>query len=201
MANENYSRRSILAKVLALPAAVALGTRSARAEETCSATQSDFQGPMYLAGAPRRSVLAGPKEPGERLTIRGTVFGPDCRTRLPRTLLDVWQADADGEYHWKEEGEPYRLRGQILTNERGEYELATVKPGGYGGRPAHIHVTISAPGHRPVTTQIYFKGDPKLAHDECGPACNSDDPHRIIALAKSGKELAGTFDVVLEATA
>ena len=199
MANEDYSRRSILTKVLALPAAITLGAREARAANACTATEADFKGPMYLAGAPRRTALAGPKEPGERLTIRGTVFGPDCRTRLSRTLLDVWQADANGEYHWKDED--FRLRGQILTNERGEYELATIKPGGYGGRPAHIHVTISAPDHRPLTTQIYFQGDPKLSHDECGGACNSDDPHRIIALAKTGGVLAGTFDVVLESGA
>jgi catechol 1,2-dioxygenase len=191
MANENVSRRSILARMLVLPAVLTIAGREARADEACAPTESDFKGPMYLAGAPRRTVLAGPKEPGERLRIRGTVFGPDCSTPLPRTLLDVWQADAHGEYHWKDED--YRLRGQILTNERGEYELETIKPAGYGGRPAHIHFTISAPGHAPLTTQLYFKGDSRLDHDVCGAACNSDDPHRIIELAKG----RGTFDVVL----
>lgn len=197
MANENVSRRSLLARVVALPAALALASRPARAAEACAATEADFQGPMYLAGAPRRSVLAGPKEPGERLTIRGTVFGSDCRTPLPRTLLDVWQADAQGEYHWKDED--YRLRGQLLTNDRGEYEIATIKPAGYDGRPAHIHFTIAAPGHAPLTTQLYFRGDPRLDHDVCGAACNSNDPHRIIAVAKGPHGLSGTFDVVLEA--
>jgi catechol 1,2-dioxygenase len=191
MANENVSRRSILARMLVLPAVLTIAGREARADEACAPTESDFKGPMYLAGAPRRTVLAGPKEPGERLRIRGTVFGPDCSTPLPRTLLDVWQADAHGEYHWKDED--YRLRGQILTNERGEYELETIKPAGYGGRPAHIHFTISAPGHAPLTTQLYFKGDSRLDHDVCGAACNSDDPHRIIELANG----RGTFDVVL----
>ncbi|HEV8611239.1 MAG TPA: twin-arginine translocation pathway signal protein [Thermoanaerobaculia bacterium] len=198
MANENVSRRSILARVLALPAALALAGREARAEDACAPTESDFKGPMYLAGAPRRTALAGPKEPGERLRIRGTVVGPDCSTPLPRTLLDVWQADAQGEYHWKDED--FRLRGQILTNERGEYELETIKPAGYGGRPAHIHFTISAPGHAPLTTQLYFRGDPRLDHDVCGAACNSDDPHRIIELAKEAKGLSGTFDVVMTGT-
>jgi catechol 1,2-dioxygenase len=196
MANENFSRRSILTRMLALPAALALAARPSRAEEACAATEADFQGPMYLAGAPRRSVLAGPEEPGERLLIRGTIFGSDCRTPLPRTLLDVWQADARGEYHWKDED--YRLRGQLLTNERGEYEIATIKPAGYGGRPAHIHFTIAAPGHLPLTTQLYFKGDPRLDHDVCGSACNSDDPHRIVELAKQANGLSGTFDVVLK---
>ncbi|HLN80288.1 MAG TPA: twin-arginine translocation pathway signal protein [Thermoanaerobaculia bacterium] len=196
MANENVSRRSLLARVVALPAALALASRPARPEEACAATEADFQGPMYLAGAPRRSVLAGPKEPGERLTIRGTVFGSDCRTPLPRTLLDVWQADAQGEYHWKDED--YRLRGQLLTNDRGEYEIATIKPAGYGGRPAHIHFTIAAPGHAPLTTQLHFRGDPRLDHDVCGVACNSDDPHRIIELAREPRGLVGRFDVVLK---
>jgi catechol 1,2-dioxygenase len=195
MANENVSRRSILARVLALPAALVLAPRESRAGDLCAPTESDFKGPMYLAGAPRRAVLAGPNEPGQRLTIRGTVFGSDCRTPLGRTLLDVWQADAQGEYHWKDED--YRLRGQLLTNERGEYEIATIKPAGYGGRPAHIHFTIAAPGHVPLTTQLYFKGDPRLDHDVCGAACNSGDPHRIVELTTGGKGLRGTFDVVL----
>lgn len=195
MANENVSRRSILARVVALPAALALTARPARSEDACAATEADFRGPMYLAGAPRRSVLAGPREPGERLVVRGTVFGPDCRTPLSRTLLDVWQADARGEYHWKDED--YRLRGQLLTDDRGEYEISTVKPAGYGGRPAHIHFTIAAPGHAPLTTQLYFKGDPRLDHDVCGAACNSDDPHRIVELRKGADGLSATFDVVL----
>jgi catechol 1,2-dioxygenase len=199
MANENFSRRSILARALALPGALAIAARDARAADSCVPTESDFKGPMYQPGAPRRTAIAGPKEPGERLRIKGTVFGPDCRTPLPRTLLDVWQADADGEYHWKDED--WRLRGQILTNARGEYELETIKPGGYGGRPAHIHVTISAPGHAPLTTQLYFKGDPRLDHDLCGAACNTDDPHRIVELAKVAGESVGTFDVVLKKTA
>jgi len=198
MANQDSDRRSLLGRLLVLPAALLLTSRQASGgnRDACSPTEPDFKGPMYLAGAPRRSVLAGPKEPGERLTIRGTVFGPDCRTPLPRTLLDVWQADAQGEYHWQEDD--FRLRGQILTGPRGEYELATVKPGGYGGRPAHIHLTISAPGHAPLTTQLYFKGDPRLDHDVCGAACNSDDPHRIVGLAKGPGGLSGRFDVVMK---
>ena len=200
MAEPGHDRRSILIRALALPAAFLIPSRrtAAAGRDACEPTQSDFQGPMYAPGAPRRSVLAGPREPGERLRIRGTVFGPDCRTPLPRTLLDVWQADAEGRYH--DENESYRLRGQILTDERGRYQIDTIRPAGYGGRPAHIHFTISAPGHEPLTTQLYFRGDPVLDHDACGPACNSGDPHRIVALARQPSGLAGTFDVVLKAS-
>ena len=198
MANRDSDRRSVLRSFLLMPAALLLTARRTSAAETaaCAPTESDYLGPMYAPGAPRRSVLAGPNEPGDRLRIRGTVFGPDCRTPLPKTLLDVWQADARGNYH--DAGEQYRLRGQILTDARGRYELDTVRPGGYGGRPAHIHVTVSAPGHEALTTQIYFKGDPVLDHDSCGRGCNSDDPHRIIALGRQAGALAGSFDIVLK---
>ena len=101
MAEADLDRRSILSWSLGFPAAVALAARRALASE-CSTTQADFQGPMYVPGAPRRSVLAPSNEPGERVRIRGTVYGPDCRTPLPKTLLDVWHADAKGEYHGKE---------------------------------------------------------------------------------------------------
>lgn len=200
MAEPRHDRRSILIRALALPAAFLIPARpgSAAGREACEPTGSDFKGPMYAPGAPRRSVLAGPDEPGDRLRIRGTVFAPDCRTPVSRALLDVWQADAAGRYH--DEREAYRLRGQILTDGRGQYQIDTIRPGGYGGRPAHIHFTVGAPGHEPLTTQLYFRGDPVLDHDACGPACNSDDPHRIIALARLATGFAGTFDFVLKAS-
>ena len=200
MAEPRHDRRSILIRALALPAVFLIPSRRATAagSATCEPTESDFLGPMYSPGAPRRSVLAGPNEPGERLRIRGTVFGPDCRTPVSRALLDVWQADAAGQYH--DERESYRLRGQILTDARGRYQIDTIRPGGYGGRPAHIHFTVSAPDHESLTTQLYFRGDPVLNHDSCGPACNTDDPHRIVALSKVPSGSEGTFDLVLKAS-
>jgi len=163
MADRHPDRRSLLRWAIGVPAAIALASRRAFASE-CAPTRSDFLGPMYVPGAPRRSVLATSDEPGERIRIRGTVYGPDCKTPLSKALLDVWQADAKGNYHGKDEA--YRLRGQILTHERGEYEFESVKPGNYGDstgtRPAHFHLTISSPGHEPLTTHLYFKGGPVL---------------------------------------
>ena len=138
MAELRHDRRSILIRALALPAVLLIPSRRATAagSATCEPTESDFLGPMDSPGAPRRSVLAGPDEPGQRLQIRGTVFGPDRRTPVSRGLLDVWQADAAGQYH--DERESHRLRGQILTDARGRYQIDTIRPAGYGGRPAHI---------------------------------------------------------------
>lgn len=179
------------------------GSGTARAGTSCSPTTPDIQGPFYLAGAPRRRRLASREEPGERLVIRGTVLGDDCRTPLAGAVLDVWQADAQGEYHGAEAR--YRLRGLVRSNRRGRYAFSTIKPGAYrlgaGFRPAHIHFTITHPDFAPLTTQLYFAGDPYLPpNDACGAACNSDEADRVIVLRRSGRRgavLRGTFDVVL----
>jgi catechol 1,2-dioxygenase len=198
---QSLDRRSMLTSLAAVAGALCGGRTLAASRGACSATGADIEGPFYLAGAPRRIVLAGPQEKGERMRIRGTVFGSDCTTPLAGALLDVWHADAEGSYH--DAKEQYRLRGQILTDARGQYEFETIRPGHYkldgGWRPAHIHFTVSSPGHGPLTTQLYFRGDPHLApHDACGDECHSDDPHRIIPLAPEGSRLTGRFDIVLK---
>ena len=183
------NRRSLLRWTLAMPGALvgfASASRPVEAAGPCRPTEPDVEGPFHIPGA----VIARAAERGDRLRIHGVVFGPDCRTALPGALLDVWQADADGRYH--DEGENYRLRGQILTGSRGEYELETIRPGSYdmggGLRPAHIHFVISHPAHEAVTTQLYFRGDPNLGpHDACGGDCRSGDPHRIIGLEGAGR--------------
>lgn len=170
--------------------------------EICELTGSDVRGPFYEPGAPQRTVLAGAEEPGERMIIEGTVYGPDCETPVVGALLDIWQADQEGDYHGA--GQDYRLRGQMLTDEEGRYQFETIRPGHYplGGsmRPAHIHYTVTAPGYRSLTTQLYFSGDPYLSpNDPCGTGCNSGDETLIIDLEErqQGSPWQGTFDIIL----
>lgn len=168
----------------------------------CELTGSDVEGPFHVDDAPFRTRLAADEEPGERLVIEGIVYGPDCRTALEGALLDVWQADAEGNYH--DEGSDYRLRGQVLTNGEGRFVLETIRPGNYplagSVRPAHIHFMVSAPSHRPLTTQLYFRGDPHLAPADPCTTCNSGDPTLIIDLEREGgdRRWRGYFEVVLD---
>ena len=173
-------------------------------QTSCQTTGSDIEGPFFEEGAPERTTLADDDEPGERLVIEGTVYGPDCTTSVDGALLDVWQADVDGEYHGGDD-DNYRLRGQIMTDANGAYRFETIKPGNYpmaGGtmRPAHIHFTITKPGYTPLTTQLYFEDDPHLAPDDPCGHCGSDDPTLIIDLHdadEDGVDYRGTFDIVL----
>ncbi|MGM0356190.1 catechol 1,2-dioxygenase [Streptomyces sp. ECR3] len=74
----------------------------------------------------------------------------------------------------------HNLRGRVVTDAEGRYEFRTVMPGvetfGFapdspltelaealrppGLRPLHIHAIVTAEGCLPLTTQIYFDGDP-----------------------------------------
>lgn len=171
-------------------------------EATCEPTGSDVEGPFHQEGAPERTVLADANEPGERLVITGTVYESDCATPVADAMLDVWHADADGDYHGADED--YRLRGQMKTDANGEYRFETIRPGRYPEagslRPEHIHFIVSKPGFAPLTTQLYFAGDPYLApNDPCSSVCNSGDPTLIIDLeeAQDNVDWQGTFDIVL----
>jgi len=58
-------------------------------------------------------------------------------------------------------------------------------------RPAHVHVKVSAPGFLPLTTQLYFPGDPY----------NAVDPFTVCSLimrvADEGGLKRASFDFVL----
>jgi len=203
MTQPTLNRRAILGSLAGLSGLGLLGPLKAWAQ-VCSPTSSDILGPFYSPDAPHRALLAGPDEPGDPLVVHGRVLGPDCRAPLRRALLDVWQADADGQYHYQQDN--FRLRGQLLTDDAGSFAFTTVVPGRYklegSYRPAHIHVIVSHPRHQPLTTQLYFKGDPYLgAKDACGDECNSNDPDRIADLKKSevGRGFAADVRIILRA--
>ena len=74
----------------------------------------------------------------------------------------------------------HNLRATVVADDEGHYEFRTVMPGVEtlgldetgplgslldalrfeGKRPLHVHATVSARGCLPLTTQIYFDGDP-----------------------------------------
>ncbi len=134
----------------------------------CLVTEDNIEGPYYRPGAPKRSSLPDPGMKGVPLVITGRVLSRDCKTPLSEALLDLWQADAAGRYDndgtFGRGATPLRLRGKVLTDASGAYAIRTIVPGRYLNgrryRPAHIHVKLTAPGHAPLTTQLYFPDDP-----------------------------------------
>lgn len=118
------------------------------------------------------NVLAGPDTPGERLRIEGSVYD-GAGEPIPDALIEIWQADAHGEYRvGRVEGQvaPWGF-GRAPTDAAGRYFFETVKPGSIASPPAaeqapHLNVIVGARGMaRHAFTRSYFRGDPGLDSD------------------------------------
>ncbi len=104
-------------------------------------------------------------------------------------LHEFWQVGASGEY----ENVGFRWRGKLFADYNGDYQLETILPGLYPGRPAHIHVKVTAPGRPEHTTQIYFPG----AH--FGDAERFVDAALVATLEESsGENMVATLNFVLD---
>ena len=115
---------------------------------------------------------------GERIVVTGRLLDGDGRP-VPGTLVEVWQANAAGRYRHEVDRHPAPLdpnfsgAGRCLTDASGSYRFVTVKPGAYpwrnhdnAWRPAHIHFSVFGRSFtQRLITQMYFPGDPLLAHD------------------------------------
>ncbi len=149
------------------------------------ATESSILGPFYRDGAPMLSppakIYSG--EVGDTLFFSGRVTAPDGAP-LARAMVDVWQTSPVGLYDNQDENQPdFNFRGRMLTDEQGGYEFQTEIPvsykipddgpvgqmlhdlGRHPWRPAHVHFKVSADGYDPLTTMIFFEGDPYLDSD------------------------------------
>src|ERR1043166_8426606 len=61
-------------------------------------TEDNILGPYHRPNAPFRGKITAPLEPGTILLISGRVWGFDTRRPLANTVIDIWQANADGRY-------------------------------------------------------------------------------------------------------
>ena len=210
--SKSLPRRMVLQGIATLLGGAFTPSAFAAAGKSCRLTERDIIGPFYRFGAPFQTKLAGPNEPGERLIISGKVYSSDCRSRLPNTLIEIWQANKAGLYdtdkpgNFTERGD-YHLRAMMLTDQQGNYEFETIMPGRYPvppnlpglekyaglTRPAHIHFRVSESLHIPLTTQLYFKDDPHIAKDPWA----SRKPSMAIGLKQDGKFLRGNLNIVL----
>jgi catechol 1,2-dioxygenase len=143
-------------------------------------SQSTIEGPYYIPGAPELqhpyTMPMRDDEKGDPLIFHGSVVDQEGQP-LPDVVLDMWQADADGEYSFINPVLPdYLFRGKVRTDVYGKFTLRTIVPAPYeipkGGptgellaaarwhawRPAHLHWMVSKDGYQPLTTQLYFAG-------------------------------------------
>lgn len=121
----------------------------ALAQSTCKPTARDTPGPFYKANAPEREST------GQGFLVSGTVRSTvDCRP-LGGARIEWWAANPQGDYD-----DAHRATQRAEAD--GRYRYETDSPGIYPGRPAHLHLRITADGHRTLITQLYPKKDEKV---------------------------------------
>jgi protocatechuate 3,4-dioxygenase beta subunit len=174
------SEFTLLSDVLGLSSLVdLLGSRAA-------ATPGSVLGPFHAAGSPWKDNPADltPGNAGEVMLLRGRVCNPQGGA-LPDATLDLWQNAANGLYWQLDPSQPSdNLRCRLRVGAQGEFEVRTIRPQPYqiptdgpvwhdvvgpagrtAWRPAHLHLIVSAPGHRTLVTELFPEGDPWLARD------------------------------------
>ncbi len=162
----------------------------------------------YALGLPQNisseATLAGKDEPGERLTISGTIYKRDGRTPAEGVILYLYHTDATGHYSAaKGQTEAVghgHLRGWVKTGADGRYTFHTILPASYphSKAPMHIHPTIKEPGITPYYIDEYlFDHDPNLTANERNRAENRGGSG-IVKLSKNGNGTwVGKRDIVL----
>lgn len=141
------------------------------------ATPSQARGPFYPRPLPRERDTdltiknSGPQALGLKVQVQGQVMDQDG-TVVPAATVEIWQACAAGSYDHPDDPirtdaprDPnFQYYGVDRTAADGQYAFKTIVPGAYPAgdnwdRPPHIHMQVSAPGHKTLVTQLYFNGD------------------------------------------
>lgn len=132
--------------------------------ETLVASASQTVGPFFhlcMGGSTDLACVAKPGVPGERIRLICRVFDGDD-VPVPDALIEIWQADANGNY-----GEPaFGGFGRLGSDENGVCNFETVRPGRVAGpdggpQAPHINLIVFARGLlKHLYTRAYFADDP-----------------------------------------
>ncbi len=205
----NFSRRELLEKCVAT-GVVTVATSAplssiARAWDAAgnklSPTPFCELGPFYKRDAPHVGMLRAPGDPGMPLSLSGIVYSSNGEI-LPDVKLEIWQTDHFGHY----DNDGYRFRTTLKPDDKAAYGLESVIPGHYPARVGqHVHYLATAPGHKPMVTQMYFSTDPVFDGDpgknfSRDPLITSRELVRPVRLKEDKNQMIAevTFDLVLE---
>lgn len=142
----------------------------------CRLTPEQTVGPFYAdVGLDRRDITEG--LPGHPLRLGIRVVDEGCRP-VPGAVVEVWHADAGGDYSAFADGSGGAdaaagttfLRGAQTADDQGIVEFATVYPGWYTGRAVHVHARVHRHDATVLTTQLYFP-------DELSDRVQAGDPY------------------------
>jgi protocatechuate 3,4-dioxygenase beta subunit len=208
MSGSQLSRRELLTNCAAL-GALTVGSSLLlpdaldgwEQQEARKPTAWNELGPFYKKRAPNGTQLRAAGDPGLPLAVKGQVF--DTRGNLlPGATLEIWHTNNAGQYDL----DGYHYRATLVADTAGAYAFDSVMPGHYPSRVCqHVHYLVNAPGHKALTTQLYFATDPVFAGDPDrnytkDPLIRSRELVRPVRLTGAAKAMvaAVNFEIVLE---
>ena len=135
---------------------------------------------------------------GDRIHIQGRVIDGDGKP-VNDALVEIWQANAAGEYGSK----AFRGFGRSATNENGEFRFDTIKPGRVAGQDGkfqapHIGVNVFMRGQlKQLVSRIYFPGE--ASNDQDGVLALVPAARRSTLIAKAvGRPGELEWNVILQ---
>jgi protocatechuate 3,4-dioxygenase alpha subunit len=156
------------------------------------AIPSQTIGPFFhfgMTAAGSLGVLAGPGAKGTPMRIELRVLDGHGEP-VPDAMVEIWQADADGVYVDRPQGQErpsFVSSGRLPSDETGVCTFETIRPGrvpdGEGGwQAAHINVCLFARGLlRQLHTRVYFTGDAALGEDAALALVPAERRHTLLA--------------------
>ncbi|XP_054155504.1 uncharacterized protein LOC128953975 [Oppia nitens] len=136
-------------------------------QHQCVLTPESSEGPFYLPYHLTRRDVREDRE-GLPFVLKLTVTDVNTCEPLNNVTVDIWQADASGEYSGYVRASPSGgghsppsdnatfLRGIQMTDQNGQAEFMTIFPGWYDPRTTHIHLQTHLAGRTLHTGQLYF---------------------------------------------
>jgi protocatechuate 3,4-dioxygenase alpha subunit len=163
---------------------------------TLIATPSQTVGPFFHFGVAADDRLGSPAASavGERLHLHVRVID-GAGMPLPDALVEIYQANAAGEY-----GTPgFDGFGRLATHADGTCVFETIRPGRVAGQAAHINVCLFARGLlRHLYTRVYFAGDPDLEHDALLALVPADRRATLLATPSAGASGSWRWEIHLQ---
>ena len=170
-------------------------------------TPSQTVGPyLHLGLTDRRSIsrIAGDEAKGDRVWLTFRVLDGEGAP-VPDAMIELWQADAEGNYASAEgeDGGAFRGFGRLATAEDGSCTFETIRPGRVAGpgetfQAPHINVSILGRGIlKRLSTRLYFTGEPANAADPVLALVPENRRATLLAQQDGARASHWVFDVRL----
>jgi len=173
-------------------------------------TPSQTVGPFFSIGLePLNRANLADGSAGERVVVRGRVIDGDGHS-VPDSVLEIWQADADGRYHHPEHtstpngATSFFGFGRIPTDAQGQFSFTTIKPGPVHdpeGKPQapHLQISVFMRGLlRRLVTRLYFPEEPLNISDPVLRVVPESRRATLIARHAGSKETTLEWNVSLQ---